>query len=45
VLLFNYPLHLLTIQMAQAGRIPPWSPWVGNVIMIVVGAWLLRKAV
>lgn len=45
ILLVNYPLHAIFIQLAQAGNAPSWTPWAGNVLMMLAGIWLLRKSV
>lgn len=43
VLLVNHPLHNFCIRMAESGRMPPWSPWIGNVVLMAVGVWLLQR--
>jgi lipopolysaccharide export system permease protein len=45
ILLVNYPMHAIFIQLAQAGDAPSWTPWAGNVLLMICGVWLLRKAV
>jgi lipopolysaccharide export system permease protein len=43
VILVNHPLHNFCIRMAETGRLPPWSPWIGNVVLMSLGVWLLHR--
>jgi lipopolysaccharide export system permease protein len=45
ILLFYYPLLMLGIESAKNGAWPPYSVWLGNVVLLVVGAALLRRVV
>ncbi len=43
ILLLYYPLLALGVDRAKAGELPPYSVWLGNVILAAVGLWTLRK--
>ena len=42
IVLFYQPMQFFGIDLAQAGRVPPWSPWLGTVVLVLAGAWLMR---
>ncbi|HEY1786419.1 MAG TPA: LptF/LptG family permease [Pirellulales bacterium] len=44
VVLLNHPLHNFCIKLAESGRAPAALPWVGNVLLIGFGAWMLNRA-
>jgi lipopolysaccharide export system permease protein len=44
VVLLNHPLHNFCIKLAESGRAPPQLPWVGDILLVVAGAWLLHRA-
>lgn len=43
ILLCYYPLLAMGLKMAKGGDLPPYSVWLGNVVCLVVGLWLLRS--
>jgi lipopolysaccharide export system permease protein len=43
ILLVYYPLLAVSVDQAKDGAIPPHSVWVGNFILALAGAWLLRR--
>lgn len=43
VILLNHPLHNFCIRMAESGRLPPWSPWIGNIVLMSLGVWLMHR--
>lgn len=43
ILLVYYPLLMLSVVRAKSGDIPSFSVWLGNVILLACGAWLLRR--
>jgi lipopolysaccharide export system permease protein len=45
ILVIYYPLLALGVDQAKAGKLPPCSVWLGNVILVAMGAWLLRKII
>jgi lipopolysaccharide export system permease protein len=44
VVLLNHPLHNFCIKLAESGRGPALLPWLGDVLLIGVGGWLLTRA-
>ena len=45
ILIVYYPLMIYGVDGAKGGTIPPYAVWAGNVILLVWGAYLLRKVV
>jgi lipopolysaccharide export system permease protein len=45
VLVIYYPLLMLGEDLSTSGRLPPWSFWLGNVVMLGPGVWLLRRVI
>lgn len=43
ILIIYYPLLALGVDRAKAGELPPYSVWLGNVILAVAGLWIMRK--
>ena len=43
ILIGYYPLFLLSLDLAKGGQYPTCSVWLGNVMCIVVGIWLMNK--
>jgi lipopolysaccharide export system permease protein len=43
ILAIYYPLMAYGIDGAKNGTVPPISVWAGNVVLLVAGAWLLRR--
>ncbi len=43
ILLVYYPLLTYGVDGSKRGDLPPCSVWLGNVILVVWGAWLLRR--
>lgn len=43
ILIVYYPLLMYGVDGAKNGTIPPQSVWVGNVLLVVWGVWMLRK--
>ena len=43
ILVVYYPLMIYGVDGAKGGTIPPYAVWAGNVILLVWGAYLLRK--
>jgi lipopolysaccharide export system permease protein len=40
-----YPLLAFGVGRAKAGDLPPYFVWMGNVILVAVGYWFLRRTV
>jgi lipopolysaccharide export system permease protein len=45
ILLVYYPLLITGVDRAKAGAWPPYSVWLGNIILAFGGWLLLRKVV
>lgn len=45
ILLIYYPLLMYGLDRAKCGVLPPYSIWLGNVVLLVAGMWLTRQAV
>jgi lipopolysaccharide export system permease protein len=43
ILLVYYPLLAVSVDQAKDGTIPPHTVWVGNFLLSLAGAWLLRR--
>ncbi|MCX7425794.1 MAG: LptF/LptG family permease [Planctomycetia bacterium] len=43
ILIVYYPLLVVGIDGAKDGRLPPWSVWAGNILLLLWGAYLLRR--
>ena len=43
ILIVYYPLLLVGVSRAKCGAWPPYSVWLGNIILALAGLWLLRK--
>lgn len=43
ILLIYYPITLLTLNLSKSGSIDPFYLWLGNVVLLSVGFYLLRK--
>jgi lipopolysaccharide export system permease protein len=45
ILLVYYPVFMIGVDRAKDGRLPPVAVWLGNLLIVVWGWWLLRRAV
>ena len=45
ILLIYYPLLMYGLDRAKSGALPPYSIWLGNVVLLLGGLWLTRQAV
>lgn len=43
LLLVYYPLFALGLEQAKDGGWPPYSVWLGNLALLAVGGWFMRK--
>jgi lipopolysaccharide export system permease protein len=43
ILVFYYPLMAMGVDRAKSGDFPPYAVWLGNVIAIAIGLWLMRS--
>lgn len=45
ILILYYPLLAVGVGMAKDGTLPPISVWLGNVLVALVGLWMLRHVI
>jgi lipopolysaccharide export system permease protein len=45
ILLIYYPFFAFGLDQAKAGEVPPYTVWAGNLVLALIGAWLLRKVI
>jgi lipopolysaccharide export system permease protein len=43
ILIAYYPLLIVSVDKAKDGAIPPESVWIGNFVLALAGAWLIRR--
>jgi len=43
ILIVYYPLLAYGVDRAKSGDLPPYSVWLGNVILAIAGLWLMRR--
>lgn len=43
LLLIYYPLFMLGLEQAKDGGWPPYSVWLGNIVLLAIGGWFMRK--
>ena len=43
ILLMYYPLMAYGVDRAKSGALPPWTVWLGNLILVLFGAWQMRR--
>jgi len=45
ILIVYYPLLMVSVDKAKGGAVPPVSVWIGNLVLAVAGAYLMRKVI
>lgn len=45
ILIVYYPLLAVGVDRAKCGAWPPYSVWIGNAILAIVGGWLIRRVI
>jgi lipopolysaccharide export system permease protein len=45
ILVVYYPLFILGVDQAKRGSVPPITVWLGNLLIVLWGWWLLRQVV
>jgi lipopolysaccharide export system permease protein len=45
ILIVYYPVFILGVDQAKAGKVPPIAVWAGNLLMVLWGWWLMRRVV
>jgi len=43
ILLIYYPLFMLGVEKSKGGVWHPASPWIANVVLFLLGAWMMRR--
>ncbi len=43
ILLFYYPIFIVGLDGAKSGALPPYAPWLGNGVCMLIGSLLLYK--
>ena len=43
ILLIYYPLLMYGLDRAKCGVLPPYSIWLGNLVLLIGGSWLIYK--
>ncbi|HVT26873.1 MAG TPA: LptF/LptG family permease [Lacipirellulaceae bacterium] len=43
ILVVYYPLLVVSVSKAKDGALPPQSVWLGNIVLAIVGIWLLQR--
>ncbi|MBJ44438.1 MAG: permease [Planctomycetaceae bacterium] len=45
ILIVYYPLLAMGVNQCKDGAVPPYTVWLGNVVLSAIGAWLIRRVV
>jgi len=45
ILVVYYPVFILGVDQAKRGSVPPVAVWLGNVLIVLWGWWLLRQVI
>jgi lipopolysaccharide export system permease protein len=45
ILVVYYPLMAVSVDQAKDGVFPPPAVWLGNVVLAILGAWMLRRVI
>ncbi|HMO14071.1 MAG TPA: LptF/LptG family permease [Pirellulaceae bacterium] len=45
ILIAYYPLLMFGVSQAKAGRVPPFTVWMGNIVIMLVGLWLVKRTI
>lgn len=43
ILLIYYPLLVFAVDRCKDGAVPPYMVWLGNIVLLAVGAWMARR--
>ncbi len=43
ILLIYYPLLVFAVDRCKDGAVPPYTVWLGNLVLLVTGAWMVRR--
>ncbi|MCH2115498.1 MAG: LptF/LptG family permease [Pirellulales bacterium] len=45
ILIIYYPMLVRSLDLAKDGVMPPQVVWLGNIVLALIGAWLVRRVV
>ena len=45
ILVFYYPFLIVAVDRAKSGTLPPYCVWIGNVILLALSVWFLRRVI
>ena len=45
ILIVYYPLLMISLDKAKGGALPPQAVWLGNIVLVLWGAWLMRRVI
>jgi len=45
ILIVYYPLLMISLDKAKGGVLPPQAVWFGNIVLVLWGAWLMRRVI
>jgi lipopolysaccharide export system permease protein len=45
ILIVYYPILMVSIEQAKNGALPPYSVWLGNIMLVIWSAFLIRKVI
>jgi lipopolysaccharide export system permease protein len=45
ILLIYYPIFGMTLEFSKDGTWPAWTLWLGNLTLILIGTWQMRKVI
>jgi lipopolysaccharide export system permease protein len=45
ILVVYYPFFMYGFDRAKSGALPPYSVWAANLVMVMIGLWMLRRVV
>ncbi len=45
ILVVYYPVFILGVDQAKRGAVPPAAVWLGNILIVLWGWWLLRRVI
>ena len=45
ILIVYYPLLMISLNKAKGGDLPPQAVWLGNIVLVLWGTWLMRRVI
>jgi lipopolysaccharide export system permease protein len=45
ILLIYYPLLMFAVDRSKDGAVPPYTVWLGNLVLAAAGAWMVRRVI